>query len=316
MKYSLAVLLAAVPLTAGNATLPSSMWHEPPPVTSMEHWVWGPGGRDWAPAAPFTLVKRDTSGTNPKVVIKDARGRTYDVKLGAKVIADTFCSRFVTAVGYMDEPAYYVAAGTIEGAGDLHMTLVSRDGHFTKARFQPRGQPNFVFMPKLNWQWADNPFLGTREFAGLKILMMLLSNWDNKDAEPKEDSNNGVFRVPYQGREQYFYGVFDWGGSLGRWGHSLRRDQSDCAGFTLDTPRFVRRTREGRIEWAYQGKHSEVMKIGITVDDIRWLLTYLHRITPDQMLTGLKASGATDRQSGCWAGSIERRIAMLEAVSR
>ena len=32
-----------------------------------------------------------------------------------------------------------------------------------------------------SWAWNDNPFVGTRELNGLKILMMLLSNWDNKD---------------------------------------------------------------------------------------------------------------------------------------
>ena len=315
MKYVLVALVVAIPMAADDAALPISMWHEPPARIGMEHWIWGPGGRNDAPVAPFTLLKRDTSGYNPKVLVKDARGRTWDIKLGAKVIPDTFCSRFVTAVGYMDEPAYYVPSGVIRGAEKLHMTLVSRDGHFTKGRFQPRGQPDFVFMAKMNWQWADNPFRGTRELAGLKILMMLLSNWDNKDGEANESTNNGVFRVPYQGREQFYYGVFDWGGSLGRWGHVLRRDQSDCSGFTLDTSHFVRR-KDGGIEWGYQGKHSEVLKSGVTVEDIRWLLTYLRRITPEQMRTGLKASGATERQSACWAGSIERRIGELEAVAR
>ena len=32
-----------------------------------------------------------------------------------------------------------------------------------------------------SWAWADNPFIGTKQLAGLKIVNMLLSNWDTKD---------------------------------------------------------------------------------------------------------------------------------------
>jgi hypothetical protein len=35
------------------------------------------------------------------------------------------------------------------------------------------------------WSWRHNPFKGTREFNGLRVMMALLSNWDLKD----EDSN-------------------------------------------------------------------------------------------------------------------------------
>ena len=29
-----------------------------------------------------------------------------------------------------------------------------------------------------NWEWKPNPFVGTREFNGLRVMMALLSNWD------------------------------------------------------------------------------------------------------------------------------------------
>ena len=31
------------------------------------------------------------------------------------------------------------------------------------------------------WSWHDNPFVGTREFNGLKVMMALVNNWDLKD---------------------------------------------------------------------------------------------------------------------------------------
>ena len=31
------------------------------------------------------------------------------------------------------------------------------------------------------WKWKDNPFTGTREFNGLRVMMALINNWDLKD---------------------------------------------------------------------------------------------------------------------------------------
>ena len=44
------------------------------------------------------------------------------------------------------------------------------------------------------WAWHDNPFVGTPELNGLKILMMLMSNWDNKDVrDVARGSNTAIF---------------------------------------------------------------------------------------------------------------------------
>ena len=43
-----------------------------------------------------------------------------------------------------------------------------------------------------DWPWEGNPFDGKPEFQGLKIMMVLINNWDMKDdnnailARPKE----------------------------------------------------------------------------------------------------------------------------------
>ena len=38
------------------------------------------------------------------------------------------------------------------------------------------------------WSWHHNPFVGTREFNGLRVMMALLNNWDLKD------ENNAVLK--------------------------------------------------------------------------------------------------------------------------
>jgi len=35
------------------------------------------------------------------------------------------------------------------------------------------------------WSWTGNPFVGTREFQGLKVMMALINNWDLKDINNK-----------------------------------------------------------------------------------------------------------------------------------
>ena len=66
----------------------------------------------------------------------------------------------------------------------------------------------------------------------------------------------------------------------------------------------------------YSGKHAQDVKSGITVDDLRWLAPYLERITGEEIRAGLKASGATDRQTECWAAALEQRMRRVEAVAK
>src|SRR5262249_9387966 len=193
---------------------------------------------------------------------------------------------------------------------------VKRDGSFGRARFQIRDK-KFDFVKNSAWSIAENSFRGTHELAGLKVLLMLLSNWDVKDERDlAEGPNTAIFRVTEGGTTTQFYSFFDWGSTLGQWGGLMRRDRSDCSGFALDTPKFVKGVHAGIIEWGFVGKRGEDVTSGITVEDVRWLLRYLHRITPEQIQAGLRASGATDRQTACWADSIQARIRQLEAVAR
>jgi hypothetical protein len=53
------------------------------------------------------------------------------------------------------------------------------------------------FLPKHAWSLTDNSFRGTHELAGLRVVLMMLSNWDAKDLRSGEDSSNtAVFRGP------------------------------------------------------------------------------------------------------------------------
>ena len=128
----------------------------------------------------------------------DGAGRRWVVKFGSEAHTDTFQSRFVSALGYAAEPTYFVAAGSIQEVHDLKRAkyFIAKDGSFRDARFKLRGSEVRRGHPSNpDWSWADNPFVGSRELGGLKILVMLTSNWDTKDARNgKDESNTGMIR--------------------------------------------------------------------------------------------------------------------------
>ena len=63
--------------------------------------------------------------------------------------------------------------------------FITKDGYFRNARFKLRDD-SLQYADEYQWSWDENPFLGSHEFNGLRILMMLASNWDAKDARDAE----------------------------------------------------------------------------------------------------------------------------------
>jgi hypothetical protein len=297
------------------ATQPAILWRAPSGI-GMENWTCGSAGCDHAPAPPFHFEKEDMEGTFPKLTVTDAKGRTWSVKFGVKVMPESFSSRFVAALGYVVEPSYYVASGKLDDASKLSRArgYVKSDGTFVRARFQLRDKNTLEFLPKHAWSLTDNPFVGTHELAGLRVLLMMLSNWDVKDFRSGEESSNtAVFRGP---GGELLYSFFDWGSTLGRWGNITRRTRSDCTGFSADTPRLITGVRDNVVVWGYSGKHEEIVRNGITVDDLRWLDPYLSAITDEQIRAGLKASGANDRENATCTEALESRIHQVQTVAR
>ena len=298
-----------MPAIAGDEIL----WHDPGQVEALDLW-WGPGGRENAPAPPYTFAKEDLSGTTAKVNVVDRNGRNWNIKFGPEVPGECFGSRMMWAAGYFIEPTYFVPEGRIEALKHLSKRareVIGKDGSFRSARFQLR-TPAFKFVDGHNWAWTNNPFQGTHELAGLKILIMLVSNWDNKDARDVDVGiNTAIFERQMEPR--YVYTFTDWGESMGGWGYYTNRKPWSCELFTSETDDFVS-VGDGDIRWGYVGRHASFKK-GITPEDIRWILQYIGRITDKQLSDGLRASGATREQAECFTSALRRRFDMLKTVS-
>jgi len=286
-----------------------TMWHDPGDVAALD-FRYGIGGRALVPQPPFTFADVDRSGTTPKVSVKDAAGRKWVIKFGDEASPDTFCTRLAWACGYYVEPTYFVADGTILGAPH---GLKDIDGHgrFHSGRFQLRSSDP-KFLQTIDWSWNQNPFVGTPELNGLKVLMMLLSNWDDKDA--RDADTRGTNTAIYQEGNLLIYFIDDWGGSMGHWGGYFTRSKWDSASFVRESPDFVK-LENGGIHWGYSGQHTVLLTRDIQFSDVAWLMKYLGRVTDDQLRTGLASSGASPEQTASYTGALRMRIQELQKIA-
>ena len=294
------------------------IWRDPGAVERLDFRA-GPGGPAGAPAPPFQFLTEHASGSNPCVSVRDARGRTWRVKWGDEVRYETFYVRVAWAAGYHVEHAYFVAAGEIEGATELGRAraCVGEDCRFKDARFELDEKGVRKLFDEHGWSWDDNPFVGTRELSGLKILLMLLSNWDNKDVrDVARGSNTAVFEYALDGGEmEARYLIIDWGASMGKWGSNLFRSKWDAAGYEAQTPEFVAGVEDGIVRWNYIGQRTAEAREQISVADVRWLYQYIGRIKDAQLGDGLRASGATEEEVACFTRAIRARLDMLKRIS-
>jgi hypothetical protein len=285
------------------------LWVDPGDVASLD-FKYGVGGPDGQPQPPFEFVDEDLSGTTPKINVTDDRGQNWNVKWGEEASPSTFCTRLIWACGYHAAPEYFLAEGRIDGVHGLQRARpqVSKDGSFVNARFQLRSDSP-TYLKGQHWTWEKNPFLGTHQIQGLKILILLVSNWDPKTI------NLSIFEDRSAGEPRRLYADDDWGASLGKWGNRFGRSKWDCDGFTRQTSDFVTRREDGSLKWGFSGKKHKDVTSDITVEDVQWLLKYLGRIRDEQLQDGLTASGADQKNVECFVQALRTRIEQLKRLA-
>ena len=303
--------------TPALAQLPKGwLWHDPGNVAALD-FAGAFGAPTGLPKAPFTFVKEDSSGTQPKLFTKDASGSTWNVKFGYEVRSESFCWRIVRSCGYFAEPNFWVASGQFQGYQALKRTdpTLHADGHFAEGRFQYR-DPNLKFLDSRNWRWDRAPWGGTKELSGLKILIMLFSNYDNKDGRVGKTfgPNTAIFEWKRPTGIEYIYAFTDWGSGLGRMGPLQKRDNWDCAAFTEQSKTFVKKVEKTQVIFDYDGNINEGFQTGIPPAHVSWLMQYLGKISDSQLHAGLKASGANNSDAACFTSALRTRIEQMRAV--
>lgn len=291
-----------------------AIWRDPGPVDELDL-VGGRGGREGAPAPPFAFVEEHFTGSRPCISVRDARGRLWRIKWGDEVQVETLATRLAWAAGYFVETAYFVRAGAVEGANAVKRAgeCLDANGRFEHARFELDEENVIKHFDEHSWSWVENPFVGTRELNGLKIVMMWLSNWDAKDVrDVSRGSNTAIFEYPTdEGQREARYVVIDWGGALGRWGSVVNRGRWDCAGFVEQTPHFVHGVDGEFVQWGYSGQRTADIAGGIRVSDAEWLLARLGGLQAAQIDEAVRASGGTPEEAACFARALVERLHRL-----
>ena len=306
----------------GEAPLQSSqavIWRDPGSLTATDVAA-GPCGSGGGPAEPFHFIEEHDTGSQPCVSIRDARQREWRVKWGQEVHTEVFGTRLAWALGYFAEPSYFIASGVILDARDLRRAneCVDDRGAFRDARFELSESGVTKHFDAHGWAWHDNPFAGTRELNGLKILMMLVSNWDNKDVrDVARGSNTAIFehRVDEHALEARYL-IIDWGAALGAWGNNvLKRGRWDPEAFAAQNPSFITGVVDGRVQFGYQGQRTADLAENITVDDVRWFDDRARAISDDHLRALLRASGATASETERFTASLRERLDQLHHVA-
>jgi hypothetical protein len=306
----------------GEAPLRSSrqlIWRDPGSISAADLEA-GPCGADGAPTPPFHFVEEHDTGSQPCVSIRDAAGHEWRVKWGHEVHTETFGTRLAWALGYFAEPTYFLASGAIEGTRDLRRAKACIDEahRFTDARFELSEPGVKRHFDAHGWAWHDNPFVGTRELNGLKILMMLMSNWDNKDVrDVSRGSNTAIFEYKIDHVREARYLIIDWGAALGAWGSNiLQRGRWDPEAFAGQNAQFVTGVDGDLVQFGYQGQRTVDLTANITRADVAWFVGIASRLTDDHLRAALRASGATDEEVDLFTASLRGRLDQLGRAAK
>jgi hypothetical protein len=297
------------------------LWRDPGDITSR-NLLFGSGGIEHRPRGPFTFIKEDPDGTNPKFVVHDSNGVVWKVKLGQEAQPETVASRFVWAVGYFTADDYFLPTLHLQNKPD-HLRrgqkFMSADGSFSGVRLKREEKHE---KKAGTWQWRESPVGQTREFNGLRVLMALINNWDLKDV------NNAVY---VRKDKQNVYLVSDLGASFGSSGLSWTRKRSKGNLNSYRNSRFVRKITPDSVDFNVPSRPAWInmflapksfkmrlglIKIGrhIPREDALWMGHLLARLTPTQIRDAFRAGGYSPEQTEAFAKAVEERIAILNRL--
>src|SRR6266571_6214758 len=180
------------------------LWIEPTDISSRDLFL-GPGGDAMKPdLSKVTFLRDETRSHSTKYRVRDGAGREWVVKIGEEAQSETAATRLLWAAGYFVDTTYLVPHVVIEGKGA-----------FDNVRFEARikGEKRLG----QQWDWEKNPFVGTTELQGLKVLMALINNWDI------QNHNNNIVVVTDEatGQKEVRYFDTDLGASFGKEGNFI-----------------------------------------------------------------------------------------------
>ena len=160
-------------------------------------------------------------------------------------------SRILSALGYHQPPVYFLPSFTM------------RDGNGTHQERGGRFRPTLPELEELgDWSWQQNPFVGTKPYQGLLVILLMFGSADLKN------SNNSLYAFKRPGR--HHRASLCGAGPRQRAGRhrALRLDEERSG--RLRAAAVHRRGEPGFVVFPYHGWHQELFRARITPDDAAW----------------------------------------------
>jgi len=273
------------------------LWRAPSDIAKRDLY-WGQGGKAMQPdLRTVTLIKKETGGYSTKYRVRDASGREWVAKLGKEAKAETAASRLMWAVGYFPDVNYLVPRVHVEG--------LNKDLENVRFGLRPKDVKRID-----GWQWKQNPFVGSREFQGMKVMMALLNNWDIKDSNNKI----AVARNNKATDKELRYFVADLGGSFGKVSHiprflQFKPDRNNPKAYSQT--RLVNKVKDDRVDFHYRPKRNELFK-NITADQAQWINGWLSRLSDRQIEDAFRAANYSPDEVRIMSRGVRGRIRELE----
>jgi hypothetical protein len=320
-------LMAQKPRQAAGAekqqksTGPASIWHDPGKIPSL-NLLYGAGGKEHEPApGPFKFIKEDTNGTSPKFDIEDSSGVEWRAKLRIDAKTDTAASRLLWAVGYYVTEDYYLPQVKVEGLNKRAISrgqkYISNDGVLQGARLKRhiKGEKKDE-----NWSWFHNPFTGTREFNGLRVMIALINNWDLKEV------NNGIMKE--KNEDELHYMVTDLDASFGKTGNYFTRSKGVLKDYRQS--KFIQKVNSETVDFILSSRPFILSAIDISnyrtrtrmqqiaknipLKDAKWIGGLLGQLSTQQINDAFRASGFPPEEVEGYTKVVQERIAELNKL--
>ena len=255
----------------------ASLWQQP--NVRAADLYYGPWGSSRAPdpAATYTFVGFKHTGINPGMTVRDLQGREWSVKqkppggLDDEGGVEVTVSRLLSSVGYHQPASYYMPAFWLKDDWGTHAEIGGRF-RLKDDRLKDVGI----------WSWQENPFVGTRPYQGLLVLLMMLNSTDLKN------SNNTLYEHRNGDLVEQWYVVRDVGAALGDLNRFAPR-KGDADAFARDP--FILGVRNGHVIFDYNGWYKNLVRDRVTPGDVAWVSDLLAQLSDRQWHDAFRAGG-------------------------
>jgi hypothetical protein len=287
---------AVLPTVPPGQVRIAELWEEPTDIDGQDlfYGPWGPE-RAPQPEATYTFIETKQGGVNPGMTVRDPAGRKWKVKqpplVGRRAEGpiEVVLSRVLSAVGYHQPPVYYLGAFTVADDSGTRRTV---GGRFRLS------DPSLKDVGE--WSWQQNPFVGTRPYQGLLVILLMFNSSDLKN------SNNTLYELRSStARTERWYVVRDLGTALGGTGR-FTPARGDLGAF--ERSGFIEGVEDGFVEFEYHGWHQELIRRRLTPADVRWACELLAELTDTQWREAFLAGGYDPAVSARFIQRLQAKI--------